>query len=292
MYYLVYGCLYGLSLLPLRVLYGLSDVFFLFIYYVGGYRKKVVRQNLAIAFPEKTEKERRKIEKKFYRNLTDFFVETIKLFSADDRFVDRHYQADYSVFETLEAAGKKCQVHVGHNFNWELGYHSIVSHIRQKTLGVYMPLSSGVFERIFQKLRARKGGYLLPATDMRRAILPFRQDPYALLLVADQSPAGPDKGLWVRFFDRPTCFIAGPEKGAVAGNLSVVFCQVKRIKRGYYQAYFTLAEENPATLEKGALTTRYAHFLEEKMREQPDNWLWSHRRWKWEWKKAYGPVYE
>jgi Kdo2-lipid IVA lauroyltransferase/acyltransferase len=142
MYYLVYGLFYLLSLLPLRVLYLFTDFFYLVIYYVAGYRKEVVMQNLVIAFPEKTLEERKKIAKRFYRNFTDFFAETIKLFSANDAFLEKHFVPDLRVFERLKKEGRKCQVHLGHNFNWELGYLACVSRIDIKVLGVYMPLSS------------------------------------------------------------------------------------------------------------------------------------------------------
>jgi Kdo2-lipid IVA lauroyltransferase/acyltransferase len=292
MYYIVYGLLYGLSLLPLRILYLFSDFLYFLIYHVAGYRKKVVMQNLAIAFPQKTEAERKAIAKKFYRNFTDFFVETIKLFSAGDAYLSKRFVADYSAFDTIKEQGKKCQVHLGHNFHWELGYLASVPKIPFKTLGVYMPLSNKTFDRIFRKLRTRKGGYLLPATDIRRAILPYRHESYALLLVADQSPPSPQNGIWVNFFGRPTAFVRGPENGARSGDLPVIFCYVTRLKRGYYRGHFILSEENPAALEKGELTKKYALFLEEKMKEQPENWLWSHRRWKWEWKPEYGKIYQ
>jgi KDO2-lipid IV(A) lauroyltransferase len=291
MYYVVYGIFYLLSLLPLRVLYLLTDFCYAIIYYVAGYRKEVVMQNLAIAFPEKTIEERKRIAKQFYRNFTDFFAETIKIFSASDAFLHKHFVPDLRVFERLKEEGKKCQVHLGHNFNWELGYLACVSQINLRVLGVYMPLSSSVFERLFVKLRTRKGGTLLPATNMRNALLPYRTEPYALLLVADQSPPYPQNGIWVNFFGRPTPFVRGPENGARIGNLPVVFCHVKKIKRGHYKGYFDLAVENPGSLPKGELTKMYARFLEEKMREQPENWLWSHRRWKWDWKEEYGPIY-
>jgi KDO2-lipid IV(A) lauroyltransferase len=291
MYYLVYGLLYFLSLFPLRALYLLSDLFYFLIYYVVGYRKQVVLYNLGIAFPEKTGEERRRIAKKFYRNLTDFFVETIKLFSASDRFLEKRFVADFSVFDKLNEQGKKCQVHLGHNFNWELGHLASVPHLKLKALGVYMPLTNKVFDRIFRKLRIKTGAYMLPATNMRTALLPFRHEPFALLLVADQSPPNPQNGIWVNFFNRPTPFVRGPENGARGGDLPVVFCHVLKVKRGYYKGYFTLAEENPASLAKGELTKKYARFLEEKMREQPDNWLWTHKRWKWEWKPEFGKIY-
>src|SRR4051812_4351225 len=131
MYYVVYGLLYGFSLLPLRVLYLISDFAYLIIYHIAGYRKKVVLQNLAIAFPEKTEAERLLIAKKFYRNLTDTFIETIKLVSAGRRFVEKRLTGDFSVFERLNVEGKACQVHLGHNFNWELAQLSFVLNAEQ-----------------------------------------------------------------------------------------------------------------------------------------------------------------
>jgi len=288
---LVYGFLFFLSLLPLPVLYLISDFFYFIIYYVTGYRKKVVMQNLTIAFPEKSDEERKRIARRFYRNFTDFFVETIKLFSASDRFLEKRFIGDFSAFEKVKQQGKKCQVHLGHNFNWELGYLASLPHIKLTALGVYMPLSNKTFERIFRKLRTKKGGYLLPATNLRQAILPFRNEPYALLLVADQSPPYPENGIWVNFFNRPTPFVRGPENGARASDLPVIFCHVTKPKRGYYIGHFTLAEENPAALAKGELTKKYARFLEEKMKEHPDIWLWTHRRWKWDWKPEYGKIY-
>ncbi|MGN6164328.1 MAG: lysophospholipid acyltransferase family protein [Flavisolibacter sp.] len=292
MYYVVYGFLYVLSLLPLRILYLLSDFFYFIVYHVAGYRKEVVMHNLAIAFPEKTATERKTIAKKFYRNFTDFFVETIKLFSASSSFLNKRFVSDYSAFHKIKEQGKRCQVHLGHNFNWELGNLAAVPHIPFRTLGVYMPLSNKTFDRIFRKLRAKGGAHLLPATDMRNAMLPFRSESYALLLVADQSPPSPQSGIWVDFFGKPTAFVRGPENGARSGDLPVIFCYITKIKRGYYKGYFELAEENPAVLPKGELTKKYARFLEEKMREQPENWLWSHRRWKWDWKEEYGEVYQ
>jgi KDO2-lipid IV(A) lauroyltransferase len=272
------------------LLYLLGDFFFVLIYYVFGYRKKVVLNNLAIAFPDRTEAERKKIARRFYRNFTDTFIETIKLFSAGVRFMDRHFVADYSAFDKLFAEGRRCQVHLGHNFNWELASLTTTAHLKLPMLGVYMPLGSKVFDRIFIKLRKKTGAVLLPATDMKKSMMGWRDKPYVMGLVADQSPAGPTSGYWVNFFGRPTPFVMGPEKGARANNLAVVFASFVKIRRGYYRGEFTLAEENPGQLEVGELTKKYAVFLEKTISANPDMWLWSHRRWKWEWKPEYGPV--
>jgi KDO2-lipid IV(A) lauroyltransferase len=181
-------------------------------------------------------------------------------------------------------------VHLGHNFNWEFAQLAFVLHAKQPFLGVYMPLENKVLDRIFIRLRSRFGTILLPATDMRHAILPWRNRKYILGLVADQSPGIPSRSFWVHFFNQPTSFVTGPENGARLNNLAVVFCHLTKQRRGYYDVHFELAEENPASLPIGELTQRYVGFLEKTIREHPDMWLWSHRRWKHPWKEEYGPV--
>lgn len=289
-YSIVYGFLYLLSLLPLRVLFLLSDLAYVILYHLLGYRKKVVFSNLALAFPHKTEAERKQIARRFYRNFTDNFIETIKLLSADVAYINKHFVSDYSVFEQVHRQGKKSQVHLGHNFNWELANIAVAANIPQKLLSLYMPIENKVFDRLFLRLRSITGVVMLPATQIRSAILPWRHTQYVLGLVADQSPAVPHNGYWVEFFGRPTLFLKAPENGARVGNLPVIFSFFIKKKRGYYEGFFELVEESPASLPKGELTKRYAQYLERYITQYPDTWLWSHRRWKWQWKEEYGPV--
>jgi Kdo2-lipid IVA lauroyltransferase/acyltransferase len=290
MYYVVYGLLYLLSLLPLRLLFLVSDFAYLILYYVISYRKKVVHYNLSIAFPEKTEDERKKIAKRFYRNFTDNFIETIKLLSADVAYINKHFTADYSVFEQVCRQGKKSQVHLGHTFNWELANIAVAANIPQQLLSLYMPIENKIFDQLFLKLRSVTGVVMLPATRIRSAILPWRNTQYVLGLVADQSPAEATNAFWVSFFGRPTAFLRAPENGARVGNLPVIFCYFIKKKRGHYQGFFELSEEAPAALPKGELTRRYAQYLENFIRDHPDMYLWSHRRWKLVWKEEYGAV--
>ena len=290
MYYVVYGLLYLLSLLPLRILFLFSDLTYLVLYYGIGYRKKVVFYNLSLAFPGKTEQERTAIAKSFYRNFTDNFIETIKLISADITFINKHFSADYGIFHEMHAAGKKSQVHTGHNFNWELASLAVGANISQKLLTVYMPIKNTIFERLFLRIRTKTGAALLPATKIRSSILPWRNTKYVLGLVSDQSPAVPHAGYWVPFFSRPTPFLKAPENGARVANLPVIFCYVTKVKRGYYKGIFEMGEENPASLPKGELTKRYAAYLEQFITQHPDMYLWSHRRWKWEWQQEFGEV--
>ncbi|MDQ3279311.1 MAG: lipid A biosynthesis acyltransferase [Bacteroidota bacterium] len=290
MYAVVYGLLYVLSLLPLRVLFLISDLAYGVLYYVVGYRKEVVFYNLSIAFPHKSAAERKAIAKRFYRNFTDNFLETIKLLSADAAFINKHFTADYSAFHKVAEQGKKSQIHTGHNFNWELANLAIAANIPQKLLTVYMPIESGVFEKLFLKLRTKTGAALLPATRIRASILPWRNTQYVLGLVSDQSPAVPGVGYWIPFFGRPTPFLKAPENGARVANLPVIFCFFIKKKRGYYEGFFEIGEEDPASLPKGELTKRYAAYIERFIAQYPDMYLWSHRRWKWEWQEEYGSV--
>ncbi len=288
MYYLLYGFLYLLSLLPLRVLYIISDGLAALLYHVFGYRKEVVMKNLGIALPEKTNEERVRIAKRFYRNFVDNFIETIKMISGGEKFVRNHVVFDSDPFTAIHESGRKCQLHLGHNFNWELAnarfplYHPTISF-----LGVYMPIKNKAVDRLFIRLRSRTGTILLPATDMRSAMVPWRNAQYVLGLVADQAPGDVSRAYWLNFFNHPTPFVRGPESGARLGNIPVVFAQIYKVKRGRYHVHFEIGSLEPASLPEGELTRRYIHFLEGAIREHPDMWLWSHRRWKWEWKEEY-----
>jgi KDO2-lipid IV(A) lauroyltransferase len=290
MYYIVYGMLYAVSILPLRALYLLSDFAYFFLYYVFGYRKKVVMGNLLRAFPEKTERERILIAKKFYRNLTDNFMELIKLVSASPDFIDRHFTGDFSLPDKVFEAGKRCQVLLAHNFNWELGCLASPKRMKHLVIVVYMPIGNKVLDKIFMKVRTKTGAVLLPATNMRNAIIPYRHELYSIMLVADQNPGSPKNAHWMDFFGKPTPFIKGPESGARRGNTPVIFCKFIKLKRGHYKMLLEMGEENPSSTNEGEITKKYVEFLSNFMREYPDMWLWSHRRWKWDWKPEYGSI--
>jgi KDO2-lipid IV(A) lauroyltransferase len=290
MYFIVFGLLYLLSLLPLRVLYLFSDFAYILIYYVIGYRKKIVMQNLTLAFPDKTETDRKEIARKFYRSFTDNFIETIKLISASNSFIKKHFHGDYSVVNELYKKGKKCHVHLGHNFNWEMANLSLPLYSPYTMLTVYMPITSKVMNRLLMYIRIRTGANLLPAIYMRNAMVPYRNKVYLMALVADQNPGVPKRAHWFHFFGKPTPFQIGPEKAAKGSDAAVVFCRIIKRKRGYYEPHFKLVTEDPKSYPETVLTQQYVAYLEDVIRDQPETWLWSHRRWKWEWKPEYGRI--
>jgi len=292
LYYIVYGLLYAISLLPLRALYVLSDFAYFLLYYIIGYRKTVVFSNLKQAFPQKTEEERKAIAKKFYKNFTDNFIEVIKLISCSTSYINKHFYGDYSLPLRMNDEGKRCQALLAHNFNWELGCLAVGSMIKQPFIVVYMPIGSQIIDRLFMKIRTKTGAILLPATNMRNALLPYRDEPYMIALVADQNPGNPSSALWYHFFGKLTPFVKAPESGARRGNTPMLFCKIIKERRGYYKIFFEMGEENPSRLKEGEPTKKYVEYLHQFISEYPEMWLWSHRRWKWDWKQEYGKVIE
>jgi Kdo2-lipid IVA lauroyltransferase/acyltransferase len=291
MYYLLYALLYLVSLLPMRLLYCLSDGIYLLLYHVIGYRKEVVMSNLQLAFPDKTQAERIRIAKKFYHNFVDYFVEMIKLVSAGDAFLRKRFTADTEELNALYQTGKSCNLHLGHTFNWEWGQLVLTGLTKYKILAVYMPITNAVFEKLYYRLRTRSGNVFLPATDIRNAIGPYLQTQYLLALVADQNPSHAKTSYWLHFFGRPTPFASGPEKGARAAALPVVFASIEKPRRGYYHARLTVHSTDASLLPEGELTRQYVRYLEEVIRRNPEMWLWTHRRWKHAWKEEYARMW-
>ena len=292
MYYLVYGLLYVVSLLPMWVLYGFSDLLALLLYVLIRYRRGVVASNIQIAFPEKTVAERKAIARKFYRNFTDNFIETIKLLSASPEFLRKRFILDNpELLDHFYVKGQKVQLHMGHLFNWEIANVAMPLRTNYTFIVIYMPLDNRIFDRLFLHLRGRTGTVLLPATNMQRAILPYRNKQYMLTLVADQAPSGPERSYWLNFFGKPTPFVRTPERGARIANIPAVFARIYKTKRGYYRAELTTLSDQPGSLPEGELTRRYRRLLEDGIREQPDAYLWSHKRWKKTWKEEYAPLW-
>jgi Kdo2-lipid IVA lauroyltransferase/acyltransferase len=287
MYYLVFGIFYLISLLPFFILYGIADFFFAIAYYIIGYRKEVVMTNLRYAFPEKTEKELKTIARKFYRNFIDNWIETIKLISISKQRLNTRISGNFDVFHQLYNSGKAVQVNLGHFFNWEI--MTLHTGINQPYtfLTVYLPQSSKIMNRLILYVRSRWGNPQLPSTDMARAIIPWRKKQYLLALGSDQSPAAPESGYWLNFMNRPAPFVKGSEKFARIQSVPVVMMTTTKPKRGcYHFEYFMLAED-PNALPDGELMRLYVRHLEENIRLQPELYLWSHRRWKHNWKDEY-----
>jgi KDO2-lipid IV(A) lauroyltransferase len=282
MYFIIYSLLYLVSLLPWRVLYIFSDGVAFLLKHVIKYRVDVVNQNLAIAFPHKTEKERKQIATRFYQQFTDSFIETIKLLSISDKTFEKRFTSNVHVLNELYATGQSVQIMAGHFFNWEFANWGVAKYGKYPFIAVYMPLSNKAFNKLIYDLRARYGSILIPATNFRSQFHKYANEgPYAMALAADQNPGNPLQAYWVNFFGRLTPFVKGPEKGAKLNNTAQVFVHFYRTKRGYYHSEYEVMTTSPNYFNDGQLTALYVKVLEDKIKLNPSNYLWSHRRWKY-----------
>jgi KDO2-lipid IV(A) lauroyltransferase len=290
MYYVVKGFLWLISLLPLQVLYLFSEAFYGLAFYVVRYRKAVVLGNLQIAFPEKTDKERLRIAKQFYRNFIESFIESIKLLSMSRRQIEKHSQGDFEEINQLAASGKNIHVMAGHQFNWEFGNLLYALNLRIPFVGIYMPISNKILDRVFFNLRKRYGTILISAQDFKHKRFEVFSKQYTIGLAADQNPGDPSNAYWMNFMGKPAPFVTGPAKGAVRNNTAVMMIGFKKLKRGHYRFTAKLITEDGSKFKPEELTLKYKNMLEEIIREDPANYLWSHRRWKYNWKPEYGEI--
>jgi KDO2-lipid IV(A) lauroyltransferase len=282
MYIVFYSFFYLISLLPWRVMYFISDGIAFILRKIIRYRVDVVNYNLSIAFPEKSAQERKQIAKKFYQNFTDSFIETIKILSISDKTFEKRYTSNIEVLDELYHSGQNIQYMACHFFNWEFANWGVAKYGKCPFLAVYMPLSNKGFNKLIYNLRARYGSILIPATNFRNQFAKHvAKGQYGLALAADQNPGDPMQAYWVHFFGRPTPFVKGPEKGAKLNNTAQVFVHFYRTKRGYYHSEYEVMTTSPNYFNDGQLTALYVKVLEEKIKLNPSNYLWSHRRWKY-----------
>ncbi|MFT3979690.1 MAG: lipid A biosynthesis acyltransferase [Ferruginibacter sp.] len=287
MYYILYGFLYLVSLIPYFMLYWLSDFAYLLVYYVFGYRKKVVMQNLAIAFPEKTEKERTAIAKQSYKNLIDTFLESLKLLSASKETLSKRAAIDFTELNKLIAKGKNLQLHSGHQMNWEYANWAVANQMTIPWIGVYKRIKNKAIDRLFRKLRSSGNIVLVALQDFAKESPHLFKKQYALGLIADQNARNVMKAYWLNFFDKPVAFVTGPDKGGRRNNPAIVFIRFVKLKRGYYRFEPVIVSENGSEFSEGEITRLYRNFLEETIRQDPANYLWTHRRWRRDYESAY-----
>ena len=281
-YWLVYGGMWLFSALPFRVLYVLSDFNYLLMYYVGRYRRKVVRENLEKSFPEKTEAERLQIERKFYRYLSDYMLEDLKLLhmSAEDLCQRMIYKNTEQYLELTEKYGGII-VMIPHyaNYEWLIGMGSVMKP-GDVPVQVYKPLKDKYLNELFKQIRSRFGGYNIPKHSTAREIIKLKREGKNMVvgLITDQWPSG-DR-YWTTFMGQETAFLNGAERIAKIMNFPVFYCELTKTRRGYCEAEFKLMTEAPKETVEGEITDMFAYELEQTIRREPAYWLWSHKRWK------------
>ena len=273
--------LYFISYLPMWVLYIISDILYLIAYKILGYRKKVVQNNLKNSFPDKTESELEKIKKKFYRHFFDIIVETIKSVSANKYFYRKHITINN--IELLDKYHKKNQTVVlalAHFGNWEWGNIRLSIESKQKLIGIYKVLNNDFFNTLMKDMREKFGTEMVSMENTFRYLVKNKNECKIIGLLADQSPVKNESNYWTTFLNQDTSVYLGPEKIATKMNCAVLFCSVQKVKRGKYKLHLEELCTNPEKTTEGEITSLYLRKMEQTINENPEYWLWTHRRWK------------
>lgn len=281
-YFLLQPFVYLLAILPFPVLRGISSGMCFLLYRVVGYRKKVVRNNLRNAFPEKSADELYNIERKFYLHLTDVMLENIKMLAMNRREIRNHIKIPPESLEVIRKYERKNQsfiIVMGHQGNWEWGNFGFVTHFRHELRGIYHELSDPVFEKLFKKMRKRFGTVPVKMNETLRYMLAHKDMLSATAFVTDQAPFS-QGAHWTIFLNQETPVYYGTEKIARKMKYPVVFLFIKETKRNHYEMNFETLFEEPEKTRFGEITESHTQKLEQRIKEQPVYWLWSHRRWK------------
>ena len=284
-YKITYALFYMVSLLPYRALYVLSDFFYVIVR-LSGYRRRVVRHNIETAFPEKSTQEHRQIERRFYRWLCDYFVETVKLLSVSRETLLKHIEfRGTELVEECFDHGQNCGAMLGHYGNWELLSATGLAMTRHTdaVMGlIYHPLRSDLFDRLFIDIRQCMGGVCIPKKDILRYLVGYKRENRMNLFgyISDQAPKWENIHLWIPFLHHDTPVFTGAERIMRKMQNAVFYVDMERPRRGHYLVTFKLITTDPQSMEEHAITRRFFEMLEETIRREPSCYLWSHDRWR------------
>lgn len=270
-----------LSFLPFSILYRISDFFYLIVYYIFGYRKKVVFDNLKNSFPNKTEHEITIIAKGFYSHFCDLIIESIKMFGiSKEELIQRCKVRNPELMESYFQQGKSLIIPAGHYNNWEMAATASNLQIPHQPIAIYAPLKSVFFNNLIKKSRAKFGVELSPKKEVKAGFEKDKNRLTAILFGADQSPSSVHSAYWTTFLNQETGVMMGSEKYAIEYDYPVVFGKVIKVKRGYYEFEFITLEDNPRDTSFGEISEKHTRLLEKIILKNPEYWLWSHKRWK------------
>ncbi len=276
-----YCLLLPISYLPLGVLYVFTDFFFLILATVFPYRKKVIEENLKRSFPAKSAKEIKKLKLQFYLHFCDLLAEGIKNLSISKKELSRRFKVvNPEIMDDLYAQGKSVILVSGHYNNWEWLITSQSFLFKHQAMGIGMPMTSKFWDKKINERRMRFGMNVIHAKNFKDEIQKNSNHPIAILTLADQSPGDSKKAYWTSFLQQETAVLFGVEQMAHTYGFSVVFFITRKVKRGYYEMELKLISDDPKKLEWGEITEKHLHLLEKEIMENPEFWVWSHKRWK------------
>ena len=284
LYYVIYSLWFLLSLLPLRIHYMLSDLLYLIIYRLIHYRVAVVRKNIQESFPEKDADEQLAIERGFYHWFCDYLAESVKLLTMSRSQMRRRMVfKGTDVVDEVVRNGQSCAVYLGHYCNWEWITSLPLWVTPEAQCGqIYHVLENQEFDKLFLKLRQRWGAVCIPMAETLRRLIQYRQanQPVVIGYIGDQVPFWNNIHHWCQFLNHDTPVLTGTERLARQTGQAAFYLDVRRLRRGYYEADFKLITREPKQLAEFELTDIYFRMLEESIRRDPACYLWSHNRWK------------
>lgn len=284
LYAIVYSWAKIHALLPMRILYILSDILYFLIYYVIGYRIKVVRKNLSDSFPEKTDIELRRLERRFYHHFADYIVETIKLAHISlSELQQRGFIVNPEVLNDLLDKGHSCcMLLMGHYGNWEWLSGSTTRLKDCRMYQIYRPLNNQAIDKLFIYLRTKFGSFGIKKNDTLRDIIALKREGIRSLVIflADQTPSPSNLHYWTTWLNQDTPMLTGPERIARKLSIPVIYLDVRQLRRGYYDATLQIISENPKDTPEFWITEQYARMMERSILRDPAYYLWTHKRWK------------
>lgn len=245
-----------------------------------GYRKKILWDNVSQAYPEYTTEQQRQIIKDFQRGFCDHWLETLKLLTLSEAQLKERITGNWEVLNAFSAQHRVVHVLLAHRFNWEWFNSAIHLNAAVQFAGLYLPVTNKTVDRLILKIRTRMGSHMVPASNMRPHMKQLANQSYILGFVGDQNPANLNIATWYQFLNRPAPFLTGPEKSAKISGAAVMYASILQVKRGHYKVHLTPICEQAKATTPNEITDAYVALLQQEMKLQPHNWLWTHRRWK------------
>lgn len=279
---LLYPLLWLISILPFRLLYALSDVIYVLIYYVIGYRKKTVRENLRLALPHLSDKERLIIEKKSFRHLCDMFLEMIKTMSISKKEIEKRFVlTNLEVYSDLEKQGKSIAFMCAHyaSYEWVI---SMNHHISFRGYAIYKRIRNEHFDKLVRDIRSKFKAYLITTKETKKVIEKNKNEGILGVygFASDQTPRPTDNMYWYKFMGIETPIHIGAELMAKRYDMNVIFLKVKKVKRGYYEGSFEVLTTDVKSVPDFKISEQFMDKVEQQIIEAPEYYLWTHKRWK------------
>jgi KDO2-lipid IV(A) lauroyltransferase len=280
-FYLIYPILWIISRLPFPIVYMISDFFYFNTYYILGYRKEVIKNNIRIAFPKKSEKEITRLAKKSTQHFCDIFIEMIKSMGMSKKSMKKRFTCSNPEMVNAYAKTKQPIVAMfGHqaSYEWTMVLDDVIDY---KVYAIYKPLKNKKFNDLIVSIRKKFHSEMVAMKEATSFMSKSVQSEAALFaLVADQSPKSGSAQYFTNFFNVPSAVFKGAERIAKEYNTPVVFLRINKVKRGYYETEFVTITEKGAETEDWFITDTFFQLLEEQIIKQPEYYLWSHKRWK------------